>query len=126
VSEETEDHVQRSTTETINDDALPPEQEERIVEKVVNRVKDVLTDIVGKPKEIADDDGTEDEPEAVTKEPTTVKEIETDFEAQVRKELAKIKAEDDHAAEHEKLKQEPERAPVQVGKVTRALWGGGE
>jgi hypothetical protein len=101
--------------------AIPPEQEDRIVDKVVNKLKDIVL----KPAEVLDDDEPEEVAEEVTKEPTTVKEIETDFEAQVRKELAKIKAEDDHAAEHEKLKAEPERPPVQVGRVTRALWGQG-
>lgn len=109
-------------TETETQAAIPPEQEERIVDKVVGKIKE----IIGKPAAIVEDEEPEDEAEEVTKEPTTVKEIETDFEAQVRKELAKIKAEDDHAAEHEKMKAEPERAPVQVGKVTRALWGDGQ
>src|ERR1700677_424801 len=88
------------------DDALPPEQEERIVTKVVDRVKAVIGDIVGAPKEVADDPA---EPEVKVKEPTTVKEIETDMEAQVREALKKIGAEEEHAKEHEKLKAEPER-----------------
>jgi len=105
------------------DDALPPEQEERIVTKVVDRVKSVLADIVGKPAEVVEE--AEPEPEKVVKEPTTVKEIETDMEAQVREALKKIGAEEEHAKEHEKLKAEPERPPVTVGRVTRALWGDG-
>jgi hypothetical protein len=105
-------------------DALPPEQEERIVTKVVDRVKSVLSDIVGAPKEVETE--TEEVPEKGTKEPSTVKEIETDMEAQVREALKKIGAEEEHAKEHEKMKQEPEREPIQVGRVTRALWGGGK
>ena len=106
------------------DDALPPEQEERIVTKVVDRVKSVLSDIVGTPK-VAEEEEPEVE-EKVTKEPTTVKEIETDMEAQVREALKKIGAEEEHQKQHETLKKEAERPPVQVGRVTRALWGGGE
>jgi hypothetical protein len=110
--------------EEVDDDALPPEQEERIVTKVVDRVKSVLSDIVGTPK-VAEEEEPEVE-EKVTKEPTTVKEIETDMEAQVREALKKIGAEEEHQKQHETLKQEAERPPVQVGRVTRALWGGGE
>ena len=100
---------------------LPPEQEDRIVDKVIAAVKGVLT----QPKEVAEEI-PEEAPEKVTKEPTTVKEIETDMEAQVREALKKIGAEEEHQKQHETLKQEAERPPVQVGRVTRALWGGGE
>lgn len=110
--------------ETEPEDALPPEQEERIVDKVVDRVKSVISDIVGKPAELEDE--VEEEPEKTAKEPTTVKEIETDMEAQVREALKKIGAEEEHQAEHQKLKAETERVPVQVGRVTRALWGDGQ
>jgi len=99
---------------------LPPEQEERIVDKVIAAVKGVLT----QPKEVVDDEPVVEE--KVTKEPTTVKEIETDMEAQVREALKKIGAEEEHQKQHETLKKEAERPPVQVGRVTRALWGGGE
>ena len=44
----------------------------------------------------------------------------------VRAALHKIGAEEEHQKEHEKLKAEPERPPVQVGRVTRTLWGGGD
>lgn len=100
---------------------LPPEQEDRIVDKVVSKLKEIVL----APAALLEDETEDDETEKTTKEPTSVKEVETDMEAQVRKELAKIKAEDDHAAEHEKLKAEPEREPVMVGRVTRALWGDG-
>jgi hypothetical protein len=110
--------------EEVDDDALPPEQEERIVTKVVDRVKSVLSDIVGAPSK--DAEPVEEELAAPAKEPTTVKEIETDMEAQVREALKKIGAEEEHQKQHETLKKEAERPPVQVGRVTRALWGGGE
>jgi hypothetical protein len=105
---------------------LPPEQEERIVEKVVSKVKDTLRDIF--PAAKSGDPEPDEEPAEVPeeKEPTTVKEIENDMEAQVRAAVEKIGAEEQHKQEHEKLKKEVERAPVQVGKVTRFLWGGGE
>ncbi len=101
--------------------AEPPEseQEDRIVDKIFNKVKEIVLQGPGDPDPDPDLD-----PDPV-KEPTSVKEIENDMEAQVRAQLKKIKAEDDHAAEHEKLKAEPERPPVTVGKVTRALWGDG-
>lgn len=101
--------------------ALPPEQEDRIVDRVVSKIKEVVLAPGAALDELDDDD--DDDPPA--KEPTSVKEIETDMESQVRQQLKKIKAEDEHAAEHEKLKAEPEREPVMVGRVTRALWGNG-
>lgn len=106
-----------------NDDdvkAIPPEQEDRIVDKVVGKLKEIVL----APADVLDDE-LDDEPDKVTKEPTSVKEIETDMEAQVRQQLRKIKAEDEHEEEHKKLKAEPEREPVTVGRVTRALWGDG-
>jgi hypothetical protein len=115
----TDTDTQEVETET-KEAALPPEQEDRIVDKVVNKLKEIVL----APAALVEDD-PEDETEVVTKEPTTVKEIETDMEAQVRAQLKKIGAEEEHAKEHEKLKTEPERPPVQVGRVTRALWGAG-
>ena len=108
------------------DETLAPEDEDRIVDKVVDRVKAVLTDLVGKPKAEVEGEGEAEVEVEAKKEPSTVKEIETDMEAQVRKQLAKIMADEEHAKDHEKLKKEPERPPVTVGKVTRFLWGGGD
>jgi hypothetical protein len=112
--------TETESVETETNAALPPEQEDRIVDKVVNRIKD----IVMAPAEVLDE-ATDDEPEKPAKEPTSVKEIENDMEAQVRAQLKKIGAEEEHAKEHESLKKEAERPPVQVGRVTRALWGNG-
>lgn len=100
--------------------ALPPEQEDRIVDRVVNQIKEIVL-----PPKAALDDALTDDEEKEPKEPTSVKEIETDMESQVREQLKKIRAEGDHAAEHEKLRAEPEREPVTVGRVTRVLWGEG-
>lgn len=102
--------------------AIPPEQEDRIVDKVVNKIKEIVL----APGEILDE-ATKDEPDdKPAKEPSSVKEIENDMEAQVRAQLKKIGAEEEHAKQHEALKKEIERPPVQVGRVTRALWGGGD
>lgn len=100
---------------------LPPEQEERIVAKVVSKIKEIVLPA----EEVVEDEPLVEEPEAKVKEPTTVKEIETDMEAQVRAALHKIGAEEEHQKQHETLNKEAERVPVQVGRVTRALWGDG-
>ena len=116
MSEETEtEHEETTTTE------LPPEQETRIVDKVIAAVKG----IIAAPGEVVEETGTDKEvDDKPAKEPTSVKEIENDMEAQVRAALKKIGAEEEHAKEHEKLKEaETERPPVQVGRVTRAIWG---
>lgn len=114
---------EETTTETEPQaKAIPPEQEDRIVDKVVNKIKEIVLAPGEKLEELTEDEDGDEDP---VKEPTTVREIENDMEAQVRAQLKKIRAEEDHAAEHEKLKQEPEREPVTVGKVTRALWGNG-
>lgn len=117
MSEEHEEHE-----ETAPAAGLPPEQEDRIVDKVVDKVKGVIADIVGTPKAAVDDD--DDDDEEIVKEPTTLREIENDMEAQVRDALDKIRGEEEAA---EKIpKKEAERVPVQVGRVTRALWGDGK
>jgi hypothetical protein len=113
-----------SEEESTEENELPPEQEERIVDRVVDKVKSIVADLTGKPATVEEE--VEEPPAAAVKEPTTIKEIETDMESQVRAALKKIGAEEEHAKEHEKLKAETERAPVQVGRVTRALWGTGE
>lgn len=113
----TEAETETEETET---KALPPEQEDRIVDKVVNKLKEIVL----APVALVEDE-TEVEVETPTKEPTSVKEIENDMEAQVRAQLKKIGAEEEHAKEHEKLKAETERPPVMVGKITRAMWGDG-
>lgn len=113
-----EEHEHEST-------GLPPEQEERIVDKVVSKVRGVISDLTGskpveKPEETEED--TETPPE-----PTSIKEIEADMESKVREALTKIGADEAHQKEHERLaamKKEPERQPVQMGKVTRWMWGG--
>ncbi len=116
-----EEHEHEETVET-EAKAIPPEQEDRIVDKVVNKIKEIVL----APGEVIEDKADEVVEDAPVKEPTTVKEIENDMEAQVREALKKIGAEEEHAKEHEKLKAEAERPPVQVGRVTRALWGGGD
>lgn len=114
MSEEEEVHEEHAA-------ALPPEQEDRIVDKVVNKIKEIVL-----PAREADPVDEEIiDPDAKVKEPTSVKEIENDMEAQVRTQLKKIGAEEEHAKEHEALKKEAERPPVTVGRVTRALWGDG-
>ncbi len=110
----------------VEDETLAPEDEDRIVDKVVDRVKAVLTDLVGKLKAEVEGEGVAEVEVEEKKEPSTVKEIETDMEAQVRKALEKIGADEEHAKQHETIKKEAERPPVTVGKVTRFLWGGGD
>jgi hypothetical protein len=109
-----------SEEETDEATELPPAQEERIVDKVVNRVKQVVSEML--PAKAAETEPVEEVAEPV-KEPVTVREIEQDMESQVRAAVEKIGAEKEHAEAHEKIK-EAERAPVQAGKVTRFLWGG--
>ena len=113
--------IETDEIEDDTSDALPPEQEERIVDKVVSKLKEFVKSPVDEKEET-----DEEIAETVTKEPTTQRGIEEDMTAQVRAAMQKIGAEEEHQHEHEKLKKEIERPPVQVGKVTRFLWGGGE
>jgi hypothetical protein len=113
-------------------EATPPENDAPVEEKV-NRLEAGLDSLRGMVESIADkitgkpaEEPVEEVAETVAEEPTTAKGQEADMEAQVRAEIQRIKAADDHAADHEKLKKEAERAPIQLGKVTQFLWGGGD
>lgn len=105
-------------------DALPPEQEERIVDKVVNRVRDVVDDLIGKAKggdPVADDEPVvdDDTPDPLESPRTT----EANMESEVKAALEKIQAEERHAEDHARLEREAERAPVTLGRITQKLWG---
>ena len=54
--------------------------------------------------------------------------VEDDAEAKVRAVLHKLKTEEEHAAEHARLKEAPksESAPATVRRFTRWMWGSGE
>jgi hypothetical protein len=102
-------------------EALPPEQEERIVDKVVTRVKKTFEELVGRaPEEVPEEVPEEIPDEEVIETPRAQ---ESSMEAEVRAALAKIKADEKHAEDHERLTKEVERAPRQLGKATQFLWG---
>jgi hypothetical protein len=109
------------------DDAPVEEKVNRLeqgLDALRGKVDEVLHKIVGgggPPAEV-EADGSEggDSP---PKEPTSAKEIESSMEAEVRTALEKISADEKHAADHDKLAKEVERAPKQLGRVTQALWG---
>jgi hypothetical protein len=105
-------------------ETIPPEQEDRIVDKVTAKVKDIFKEIVGTPATPTEE--VDEVVEPVEKEPDTPKAIEADMEAQVRAAVAKIEGEKKHEDDHEKLRHEPERAPSELRRVTKALWGGGD
>ena len=42
----------------------------------------------------------------------------------VRREIGRVRSEEDHAKEHEKLKQLAEKPPATVRRLTRMVWGG--
>ena len=103
---------------------LPPEQEERIVDKVVRKVKEVL----GASGEVAEEgeSGGSEEGEQTGSEddvPSSPRQVEASTEGQVREALRAIQAEEQHAQEHERIKKETERQPVSVSRITRAIWG---
>lgn len=53
--------------------------------------------------------------------------VEDDAEAKVRAVLHKLKTEEEHAAEHARLKEAPkETTPQTVRKITQWMWGAGE
>lgn len=97
---------------------LDPEERKSIVREVIDAVKDIV-----KAPEAVTEEATEEPTEEKVKEPTTIREIEADAESAVREALKKVTAEEEHAKQHETLKKEIERPPIQYGKMTRALWG---
>ena len=110
-----------ATDPTPEADPIPEAQEDRIVDKVVNRLRDTIDTLTGKGGDPDPDPEPVTDPK--TAEPTTAKGIEDDMESQVRKALEKVTADDKHKADHEKLAKETERTPETLGRVARALWG---
>lgn len=104
---------------------LPAEQEDRIVDKVVSRIKPLLEDarrtVLGdRDSHAGPEDGEEeDEPAA---EPSSPRQIEAVAEDAVRAAVERISSEKEHEEHHKHLK-EAERPPQQFSKLTKALWG---
>jgi len=106
--------------------AVSAEQEKRLIDKAVAAAKAVAKEIVETVTGTAPEETPlEETPLEETPEPTTAKGVEDDLEAKVRDAVHKIGAEEQHAADHERIKREAERQPAALGKVTRFLWGGG-
>jgi hypothetical protein len=104
-------------------EAPEPEATDDLMEKIEAGVRKVVGSLIGSGElDVADDD-EKGEPEPEPKEPTTVREVEKDAEGSVQEAVRKILAEKEHEAEHERMKKEPERPPMQVRRLTRALWG---
>lgn len=104
--------------------AVPAEQEERIVDKVVARVKSTVQELMGGASTAGEgDEGGAGEPDGPVEAPASPAQVEVQSESDIREALKRIKAEEDHEAEHHKLKAEIERPPQQVKRLTRALWG---
>ena len=113
------------TEETEGTTDLAPETEERIVDKVVNRIRDVVDSMVeaakGGTKEVG---GEVEDPGTETTGTETARTQEINMEALVKAEVAKImgtgKEADDAVKE---VKKELERAPIQMRRDTKFLWG---
>lgn len=122
--EETEQHAH-------DDSEVPPEQEDRIVDKVVAKVRDVFQEIVGAGG--GSDDGGDASP--TSHAPAGPAATEADMERQVREGVAKEitarerktqrqAAAEAHEAEHEKMRSLVETPPKTYSKLTTAMWGG--
>lgn len=116
------DEPQETETTETTAEALPPEQEERIVDKVVAKVRDLVGTLTGAGDGDGEGGAGEAEPIETTPEPSTPRQVEAETEEQVRQALEKLKGEEEHRKEHEKIR-ELERPPAVVSRVTRALWG---
>lgn len=105
---------------------LSPAEEERLTDKIVNKVKELIEEVktvTGRPPSGDGEGGDGSEAEApASPEPSTSREVEADAEDKVRAAVERITAEKEHAAEHAKIK-ELERPPQQFSRLTKALWG---
>lgn len=121
-----ETKTEETTTETTEAETggLPPEQEERIVDKVVNRIRDVVDSMVDAAKGGTKEAETETTETTETTGTETARTQEINMEALVKAEVAKIvgtgKEADDTVKE---VKKELERAPIQMRRDTKFLWG---
>lgn len=111
---------------------VPAAQEDRIVDKVVNKVRDLFDEIVG-PGSGA---GGGDEPPTSTAPPGPAA-TEADMERKVKEGVAKeITARErktererqsaEHEAEHERIRALTEEPPKTFSKLTTAIWGDGD
>lgn len=125
---ETHEHTEPEQS-TPADSSLPPEQEERIVDKVVGKVKEFLDEVVGGG---AASDGGDQSPRSTA--PATPAATEADFESKVREGVAKEitrkerqterqRRDAEHQAEHERLAALAETPPKTFSKLTTAIWG---
>jgi hypothetical protein len=114
-----------TTTEDTEAGDLAPETEERIVDKVVNRVRDVVDAAIAAAKGTTTEVETETgETETGAKVTETARTQEIDMEALVRAEVAKILPTGKEAEPVvQEVKKELERAPVQMRRDTKFLWG---
>ncbi len=102
---------------------VSPEEEARIVDRVVERVKTYIQEVVGTgnggQSAVAEEGGDGSDPSS---EPSTPRQVETASEDAVRAAVEKISAEKEHAEAHAKIK-ENERPPRQFSRLTTTLWG---
>lgn len=124
--EEQEEHEHNHGAE-----GVPLEQEERIVDKVVAKVKDVFQEIAGSGGR---SDGGDENRQSSSGAPAGPAATEADMERQVREGVAKeITAREkrtareqraaEHDAEHERMRSLVETPPKTFSKLTTAIWG---
>lgn len=103
------------------DDKHPDPEDDGFVEAVTKIVKDVVSDLVGKP------DPEKSDPEPPKKDaPASPRQQEADTEGLVRRLLSDAKRDEEHQAEHKKLKELAEKPPRHVSRITRFMWGAGD
>lgn len=109
---------------------VPPEQEDRIVDKVVTKVREVFDEIVGAGGR--SDSGGDESP--TSQAPAGPAAQEADMERQVRegvkreitareKQTARQAAAAEHEAEHERMRALVETPPKTYSKLTSTIWG---
>lgn len=124
-SEDEEENALPSATSDSGGTSIPVEQEDRIVDKVVGKLKDFVQGGAAPSTSGEEGEGGGSGPPTSTT-PSSPAQVEINAEDVVRRELKKIMVAEDHEHEHEHLRQELERPPQVVPWLTRKIWGGGE
>lgn len=125
-----DEEYEHSEESTPADSSIPPEQEERIVDKVVDKIKGFVSDIAGPGREAG-----EGEPPSAPAAPPGPAATEADMEQRVKNAVeseitskerrsAAAEARRAHDEEHERIRGLVEKPPKTYSRLTSALWGG--
>ena len=117
---------------TPGDSSLPPEQEDRIVDRIFRKIESTIKDVVGPGEggERRPPGSLEGSPTAPPGPAATEADMERRVRDQVDKEItakerrsAAAEARAAHDAEHEKIRAQIEKPPRVYSRLTRIVWG---